>query len=458
MDNYTLGKQIGEGSYGTVYLATSRRSSEVVAIKMSKTALKARPKSEVRKPNNPNTSPARPQSSSTHKASPKRRSLKKINSSDDSSQHAMWKEASVMKHLAHPNVVTLIDYIEQPGGTEFMIMEYMAGGDLLSEINASAKGGCSEAFARHIFTQLLSAVKFIHDQGYIHCDIKLENILLNRKFISPFPGTDPLPVVVKLTDFGFAVTYSKTEKMLCLKGSLYYASPEIVFLKEFFGPEADIWSLGVVLFSMVCGAMPLNFREKTVIKDVYDELERDGLDIEKDVSDSFHDLISRILEPVTEKRISMDHILDSDWVLNRSPRLRPPKIYLPLDKLKLEGSPRSPTSSAHGSSTGSPVYHSPATHNSNSPAHHSPNSPDVRGSPAHGSPAYLTPNTRPSSPAHRLVSPMSQTGSPSRMKGSPGRRMDSPVRTTPKEKRELFDNVMFALARSSPKRDKIVGD
>lgn len=293
MERYHVDRLLGEGTYGKVCLARVKADNQKVAIKLFK---KLRKDTQTEK--------------------------KKGGSSDNSDHQTQPnEEASILQSLDHPNIIKMLEFISDDDTTA-MVMEYAPRGDMLNYMNSRPKVGFPEPISRDYFLQLISAIKYLHDLDYIHCDIKLENILL-------FHGN-----VIKLTDFGFAIKYSKTKRMKYGNGSLSYASPEVVFKRDFYGPEADIWSLGVVLFTMICGKFPLDFNKNSVGQ-AYKTLESQGLSFpESGISIECQDLLVQMLEIYADKRITMSKIQESDWVTNNKSALQPEIVKLNLGKLQ----------------------------------------------------------------------------------------------------------------------------
>lgn len=293
MERYRLDRVLGEGTYGKVWLARVKADGQKVAIKVFK---KNRKDSQ---------------------------SEKKKGGSSDNSDHQTQpeEEASILQSLNHPNIIKVFEFISDATDTA-MVMEYTDRGDMLNYMNSQPGIGFQESIARDYFRQLVSAIRYLHDLEYIHCDIKLENILL-------FAGN-----TIKLTDFGFAIKYSKTKRMKYGNGSLSYASPEVVFKRDFYGPEADIWSLGVVLFTMVCGKFPLDFVHHSVGQ-AYKNLESQGLSFsDTSLSIECQDLLVQMLEIYADKRITIPKILESDWVTGNKSTLHPDMAKLNLGKLQ----------------------------------------------------------------------------------------------------------------------------
>ncbi|XP_045716930.1 testis-specific serine/threonine-protein kinase 5-like [Phyllostomus hastatus] len=148
----------------------------------------------------------------------------------------------------HLNVVQLYETYHN-SQRAYLVLELAGGGDPLEHINAVSDHRCcpglGEKEARRLFRQLVSAVAHCHSAGVVHRDLKCENVLLDGRGL------------LKLTDFGFA-NQSGIKKALLSTfcGSMAYAAPEILMSKKYSGEQADLWSLGVILYAMVTGKLP----------------------------------------------------------------------------------------------------------------------------------------------------------------------------------------------------------
>ena len=112
----------------------------------------------------------------------------------------------------------------------------------------------SEREARHIFKQIVTAVHYCHVNHIVHRDIKVENILLDSNWR------------VKLADFGFSSIYKQGELLDIWCGSPQYCAPELYKAQLYDGPKVDIWSLGVVLYVLVCGYLPFEAQQFTKLR------------------------------------------------------------------------------------------------------------------------------------------------------------------------------------------------
>ena len=148
-----------------------------------------------------------------------------------------------MKLLNHPNIIRLYEVIDTPQEL-YLILEYASGGEIFDYL--IAHGRMKEKDARKHFRQIVSAIDYCHNLRVIHRDLKAENLLLDDK------------MNVKIADFGFSNQFSPGQRLNTWCGSPPYAAPELFQGKEYVGPEVDVWSLGGVLYVLVCGALPFD--------------------------------------------------------------------------------------------------------------------------------------------------------------------------------------------------------
>ncbi|XP_031684749.1 MAP/microtubule affinity-regulating kinase 3 isoform X28 [Oncorhynchus kisutch] len=200
--NYRLLKTIGKGNFAKVKLARHILTGREVAIKIiDKTQL------------NPN-------------------SLQKL-----------FREVRIMKLLNHPNIVKLFEVIETER-TLYLVMEYASGGEVFDYL--VAHGRMKEKEARAKFRQIVSAVQYCHQKHIVHRDLKAENLLLDAD------------MNIKIADFGFSNEFTMGNKLDTFCGSPPYAAPELFQGKKYDGPEVDVWSLGVILYTLVSGSLPFD--------------------------------------------------------------------------------------------------------------------------------------------------------------------------------------------------------
>lgn len=182
------------------------------------------------------------------------KSIRKEKIKDEQDLIHIRREIEIMTALCHPHIITIYEVFENKDKI-VIVMEYASRGDLYDYI--CDKQNFSEPEARHFFRQIVSAVHYCHQNGIVHRDLKLENILLDGS------GN------VKIADFGLSNLYHGDEYLQTFCGSPLYASPEIVNGRPYRGPEVDTWSLGVLLYTLVHGTMPFDGNNhKTLVQQI----------------------------------------------------------------------------------------------------------------------------------------------------------------------------------------------
>ncbi|OIS96115.1 PREDICTED: CBL-interacting serine/threonine-protein kinase 5-like [Nicotiana attenuata] len=254
---YETGKELGKGTFAKVFHATNLATGENVAIKVIKKEIVKSPEM----------------------------------------MEQIKREISVMRLVRHPNIVELKEVMATKTKI-FIVMEYVKGGELFAKV---AKGRLTEDVARKYFQQLISAVEFCHSCGVSHRDLKPENLLLDEN------------ENLKVTDFGL----SALPEQLLNDGLLYtqcgtpaYIAPEIIRNKGYDGGKADIWSCGVILYVLLAGCLP--FRDFNLMN-LYRKIFKAEYRFPPWLSTEAKRLISKILVPNPQKRISITGIMKDPW-------------------------------------------------------------------------------------------------------------------------------------------------
>ncbi|XP_053701941.1 MAP/microtubule affinity-regulating kinase 3a isoform X16 [Synchiropus splendidus] len=253
--NYRLLKTIGKGNFAKVKLARHILTGREVAIKIiDKTQL------------NPN-------------------SLQKL-----------FREVRIMKILNHPNIVKLFEVIETER-TLYLVMEYASGGEVFDYL--VAHGRMKEKEARAKFRQIVSAVQYCHQKHIVHRDLKAENLLLDAD------------MNIKIADFGFSNEFTLGNKLDTFCGSPPYAAPELFQGKKYDGPEVDVWSLGVILYTLVSGSLPFDGQN---LKELRERVLRGKYRIPFYMSTDCENLLKRFLVLNPSKRGTLEQIMKDRWI------------------------------------------------------------------------------------------------------------------------------------------------
>ncbi|XP_076014715.1 MAP/microtubule affinity-regulating kinase 4 isoform X3 [Genypterus blacodes] len=253
--NYRLLKTIGKGNFAKVKLARHILTGREVAIKIiDKTQL------------NPT-------------------SLQKL-----------FREVRIMKSLNHPNIVQLFEVIETEK-TLYLIMEYASGGEVFDYL--VSHGRMKEKEARAKFRQIVSAVNYCHRKNIVHRDLKAENLLLDADSN------------IKIADFGFSNEFTAGNKLDTFCGSPPYAAPELFQGKKYDGPEVDIWSLGVILYTLVSGSLPFDGQN---LKELRERVLRGKYRVPFYMSTDCEGILRRFLVLNPTKRCSLEQIMKDKWM------------------------------------------------------------------------------------------------------------------------------------------------
>uniref|UniRef100_A0A8C1GKT7 non-specific serine/threonine protein kinase n=1 Tax=Cyprinus carpio TaxID=7962 RepID=A0A8C1GKT7_CYPCA len=208
----------------------------------------------------------------------------------------LFREVRIMKLLNHPNIVKLFEVIETDK-TLYLMMEYASGGEVFDYL--VAHGRMKEKEARAKFRQIVSAVQYCHQKCIVHRDLKAENLLLDAD------------MNIKIADFGFSNEFTLGSKLDTFCGSPPYAAPELFQGKKYDGPEVDVWSLGVILYTLVSGSLPFDGQN---LKELRERVLRGKYRIPFYMSTDCENLLKKFLILNPTKRGSLEQIMKDRWM------------------------------------------------------------------------------------------------------------------------------------------------
>jgi calcium-dependent protein kinase len=202
-DHYRIGKVLGNGAFGEVRMCIHRTTGAQRAVKV----------------------------------------LRKSNMDEDE-KRMLFNEINILKELDHPNIVKMYEFFEDDK-RYYLVQEICKGGELFDEI--IARGKFTERDAALLIKQVLSCINYCHQNNIVHRDLKPENILLeqNKAFDQ-----------IKIIDFGTSLVFDPTKKLDEKLGTPYYIAPEV--LNKKYGAKCDIWSIGVIVYILLCGSPPFS--------------------------------------------------------------------------------------------------------------------------------------------------------------------------------------------------------
>jgi len=229
------------------------------------------------------------------------KAFKLINIGDDK-RAQLDSEVAVFLEMDHPHVARLFDVYETNDYLH-LVMECLEGGELFDRVTERKR--YSEHDAAEAVRQMLLSLNYLHVNGIVHRDLKLENFLYDKK------GSDHL----KLIDFGFSKVWDPNVKMAVSCGTLSYVAPEV--LERSYGMQCDLWSLGVIAFILLAGYMPFSGSEAVQTKNIM--LGKYTLKKERwsTISKEATDFVQQLLQVDPEKRLSAECALDHPWILQR---------------------------------------------------------------------------------------------------------------------------------------------
>lgn len=259
---YNLGMELGQGQYGTTFLCSEKDTGKKYACK----------------------------------------SIAKEKLLVDDDVEDVRREIQIMHHLAgSPNVISIEGAYEDSVAVH-VVMELCAGGELFDRI--VERGHYTERKAAKLARTIVSAVETCHSLGVMHRDLKPENFL----FVN-----DKEDSTLTAIDFGMSVFFKPGDVFTEVVGSPYYIAPEV--LLRHYGPEADVWSAGVIIYILLCGSPPFWGESE---KEIFEEVLHGDLDFSSDpwptISESAKDLVRKMLVRDPRNRITAHEVLCHPWI------------------------------------------------------------------------------------------------------------------------------------------------
>jgi len=258
LNDFEIGKPLGRGKFGSVYLAREKKTKYIVAVKV----------------------------------------LQKSQLLKSGVEHQLRREIEIQSHLRHRNILRMYGYFYDCKRI-YLILEYSPGGELYKDL--TRKGRFSERTTAKYISDLSGALSYCHKKHIIHRDIKPENLLVG------FRGD------IKIADFGWSV-HAPSSRRNTLCGTLDYLPPEMVEGKEH-DEQVDVWSLGVLLYEFLVGRPPFEAEGHNA---TYRRIQRVDLQFPKGLSDDAMDLIRKLLQKDPQKRLCLDLIPKHPWIIQNT--------------------------------------------------------------------------------------------------------------------------------------------
>lgn len=256
LSNFDIGRPLGRGKFGNVYLAREKETKYVIALKV----------------------------------------LFKKQVHAQGIEHQVRREIEIQSHLRHQNILRMYGYFHDETRI-YLILEYAPGGTLFSKMQTQPGNKFPEQQCAIYVNMLVSALIYLHERNVIHRDIKPENLLLGNA------GE------LKIADFGWSV-HEPTSTRTTLCGTLDYLSPEMVQGHPH-SKMVDLWSLGVLAYELLVGRAPFH---ATGYDETYNKIMKVRYEIPPELSRPAAHLISRLLVREPEHRIPLEQVAMHPWI------------------------------------------------------------------------------------------------------------------------------------------------
>ena len=254
LDNFDIGRPLGKGKFGNVYLAREKKSQFIVALKV----------------------------------------LFKSQLQKNGVEHQLRREIEIQSHLRHPHILRLYGYFYDDTRV-YLILEFAPRGELYKELQKC--GRFDDARAATFMFQMADALMYCHMKKVIHRDIKPENLLMG------------LRGELKIADFGWSV-HAPSSRRATLCGTLDYLPPEMIEGK-LHDSKVDLWSLGVLCYEFLVGKPPFETESNN---ETYRRICKVDLKFPHEMSSGAKDLIARLLRHDPNRRLSLIEVINHSWV------------------------------------------------------------------------------------------------------------------------------------------------
>ncbi|KAI4888374.1 hypothetical protein NFI96_010907 [Prochilodus magdalenae] len=262
--DFDIGRPLGKGKFGNVYLAREKKVKVIVALKV----------------------------------------LFKSQMEKEGVEHQLRREIEIHSHLKHPNILRFYNYFHDSTRV-FLILEYAPRGEMYKELQRC--GRFSDQRTATFMEEISDALQYCHENKVIHRDIKPENLLLG------FRGE------LKIADFGWSVhAPSLRRRTMC--GTLDYLPPEMIE-GHTHNEKVDLWCIGVLCYECLVGNPPF---ETASHSETYKRITKVDLQFPKVVPDGARDLISKLLRHSPSMRLPLKSVMEHPWVKTNSRRVLPP--------------------------------------------------------------------------------------------------------------------------------------
>jgi len=275
LDNFEIGRPLGRGKFGNVYLSREKQSKFMVALKV----------------------------------------LFKSQLQKSHLEHQLRREIEIQSHLRHPNILRMYGYFFDETRV-YLILEYAPKGEMYKFLTAQPLGRFEEHMVANYMAQLSDALMYCHARKVIHRDIKPENLLLGKD------GD------IKIADFGWSV-HAPSSRRTTMCGTLDYLAPEMVEGRPH-DERVDLWTLGILCYEFLVGKPPF---EEDKTESTYKRICSVDLRFPHYLSTGAKDMISKLLKYQAEDRLSLKGILDHSWVKHHmTPEVRAKLPYFQTTK------------------------------------------------------------------------------------------------------------------------------